>query len=80
MTESDLRGALAKRPLTVKERHDFAEIWKASSDVDKFEMAATLSGHHVSLTDPRLINSMDLVRICTVIAKLDERYGTTTIR
>lgn len=74
---NNVMDALTKRPLTCAERHAFGEFWKTATDVDKLEVACKM--RHVTL-DRNLIDAPEFVQVCAIIADMDEKYGTTTIR
>lgn len=71
-----LMDSIAGNPPTVKQRHDFGELWKIASDMDKFEVACRLS--HVDISKD-LVNSPEFIQVCAMIATMDQRYGTITI-
>ena len=75
--EKAITEAVGNRPLTAQERHDFEELWKEYSDVDKFRMASKL----LKIKEDALhMSSVEFIRTCAVVASLDERYGTSTIQ
>ncbi len=69
--------AVGNRPLTAEERHDFEQLWKEYSDVDKFRMASRI----INVTqDVAKMTTIEFIRTCAMVADLDQRYGTETIK
>jgi hypothetical protein len=75
-TIKTLLESITETPPTVKQRHDFGELWKTASDIDKFEVACKLS--HVTISKD-LLNSPEFIQVCALIAEMDYKYGTVTI-
>ena len=71
----EIANAVGKRPLTVKERHDFGEIWKSCSDIDRFELAARI--RHAATSKMGITTTF--VQVCAIVFDFDKRYGTNTI-